>query len=113
MRDSFVRSLFSSASSRDTLIQRIRENFRDALIPGKWNVGPANGAPLHVLRLGSPAHSSRTQGVSFLTHAAIIVALMLVAAHPFRPEKPQENGATKVLRGLTFPSHLFSRSTSR
>ncbi|OLB35006.1 MAG: hypothetical protein AUH11_16060 [Acidobacteria bacterium 13_2_20CM_57_17] len=113
MRDSFVRSLLSSVNSRDTLIQRIRGNFRDALIPGKWKIGSANGAPLHLLRFDSPAHSSRAQGVSFLTHATIIVALALVAAHPFRPENPPENGAMKVLRGLTVPSRLFVPSTGR
>src|SRR5207253_2797140 len=113
MRDSFVRSLLSSVNSRDTLIQRIRGNLRDALAPGKWKMSSANGAPLHLLRFDSPAHSSRAQGVSFLTHAAIIVALALVAARPFRPEKPLENGAMKVLRGFTFPPRLFARSTGR
>ena len=113
MRDSFVRSLLSSVNSRDTLIQRIRGNFRDALTPGKWKMSSANGAPLHLLRLGSPAYSGRAQGVSFLTHAAIIVALALVAAHPFRPENPPENGVMKVLTGPTIPPRLFARSTGR
>src|SRR5437660_6288231 len=113
MRDSFVRSLLSSVSSRDNLIQRIRGNLRDALAPGKWKVSSANGAPLHPLRFGSPANATRAQGVSFLTHAAIILALALIATHPFRPEKPQKNGASKVLRGLTFPSHLFAPSAGR
>src|SRR5437667_8410795 len=113
MRDSFVRSLLSSVNSRDTLIQRIRGNFRDALTPGKWKMSSANCAPLHLLRLGSPGYSSRAQGVSFLTHAAIIVALALIAAHPFRPENPPENGVMKVLTGPTIPPRLFARSTGR
>lgn len=113
MRDSFVRFLLSSASSRDSLIQRIRENFRDALTPGKWKMSSANGAPLHLLRLGDPAYSSHARDVSFLTHAAIIMALALVAAHPFRPENPPENGAMKVLRGLTIPPRLFVPTTGR
>src|SRR5438552_15255147 len=73
----------------------------------------ANGAPLHLLRLGSPAYSSRAQGVSFLTHAPIIVALALVAAHPCRPESPAESGVMKVLTGPTLPPRLFARSTGR
>jgi hypothetical protein len=111
MRDSFVRSLLSSASSSDNLIQRIRENFRDALTPGKWKVSSANGASLHLLRFDSSARTSRAQGVSFLTHAAILVALALIAAHPFKPASPHENETTKVLRRLTFPSRLFAPST--
>src|SRR6266436_5893868 len=111
MRDSFVRSLLSSVSSRDTLIQRIRGNFRDAMTPGKWKMSSANGAPLHLLRFGRSARMSRAQAVSLLTHAAIILALALLATHPFKPGGPQENGARKVLRGLPFPSHLFAPST--
>src|SRR5438552_18603159 len=101
MRDSFVRSLLSSVNSRDTLIQRIRGNFRDALIPGKWKVGSANGAPVHLLRFDSPAHSSRAQVVSFLAHARIIVALALFAALPYVPLKPPEIGDMQVQSGRT------------
>ncbi len=111
MRDSLVRSLLSSASSSDNLIQRIRENFRDALTPGKWKVSSANGAALHLLRFDSSARTSRGQGVSLLTHAAIIVALALIATHPFKPGSPRENDTTKVLKRLTFPSRLFAPST--
>jgi len=113
MRDSFVRSLLSSVSSRDNLIQRIRENFRDALTPGKWKMSSANGAPLHLLRFDSSARASRAQGVSFLTHTAIILALVLIATHPFKRTSLKENDGTKVLRGLTFPSRLFAPSTGR
>jgi len=111
MRDSFVRSLLSSVSSRDNLIQRIRGNFRDALTPGKWRMSSANGALLHLLRFEGSARSSRAQGVSFLTHAAIIVTLAVLATHPFKSGRPPENGSRKVLRGLSFPSHLFAPST--
>jgi protein TonB len=110
MPDPFVRSLLSPVSSKDNLIKRIRENFGDALTPGKWKTSSANGAPLHLLRFDGSTRSSHAQGVSFLTHAAIIVALALLAAHPFKPGKPEENGATKVLRSLKFPSHLFAPS---
>src|SRR5438105_13741763 len=113
MRDSFVRPLLSSVSSKDNLTQRIRGNFREVLTPGEWKVSSANGAPSHLLRLDGPAHSSRAQGVSLLTHAAIILALALIATRPFKPARPQENGATKVLRSLKFPSHLFAPSTGR
>jgi periplasmic protein TonB len=111
MHDSFVRSLFSPSNSSDNLIQRIRKNFRDALTPGKWEVSSANGAPLHLLRFESSARTSRGQGVSFLTHAAIVVALALIATHPFKPVSPHENETTKVLKRLTSPSRLLAPST--
>ena len=63
MRDSFVRSLLSSVSSRDNLIQRIRGNLRDALAPGKWKMSSANGAPLHLLRFGGPPRKLTGAGV--------------------------------------------------
>jgi hypothetical protein len=101
MCDSFVRSLLSSVSSRCNLIQRIRENFRDALTPGKWKMISANGAPLHLLRFDNSAHASRAQGLSFLTHAAILVALGLIGTPSFKPASTREDGASKVLRGLS------------
>ncbi len=108
MRDSFLRSLFSSSSSRDNLLNRIRANFRDALTPEKWKMSSANGAPLHLLRFDGSSHASRAQGVSFLTHAAMIAALALIAMHPFKPAKSPDSGATKVLQRLRFPAHFFS-----
>ena len=110
MRESFFRSVQSVATSRDNLIQRVRGNLRDVLTPAKWKLSSANGEPLHLLRFGSSAHSSRAQGFSLLTHAAIILALALIAAHPFKTVKDPDNETTKVLRGLEFPSHLFAPS---
>jgi protein TonB len=110
MRDSFLRSLFSPANSGDNLIARIRTNFRDALTPEKLKMTSANGAPLHMLRLDSSPRANGAQGVSFLTHSAMIAALALVVTHPFKDTKTAENGVTKILSGLKFPSHLFLRS---
>ena len=110
MRESFLHSLFSAASSQDNLIGRIRANFRDALTPVKWRVSSANGAPLHPLRFDGAPRASRAQAVSFLTHAAMIATLALIAMHPFKPSKPPDNGPTKVLQSLKFPAHFFSPS---
>ncbi len=112
MRESFLRSLFSPARTRDNLINRIRANLRDALTPEKWKMSSANGAPLHLLRFDSSPHASRAQGVSFLTHAAMIAALVLIAMHPFRAAKTPDDAATKVLQRLKFPSHLSPSSPS-
>src|SRR5437016_1077167 len=108
MRESF---LDSSASSEDNLINRIRRNFRDALTPERWKMSSANGAPLHLLHFDRARLSSRAQGVSFLTHAAVIAALALIAMHPFKTAKTPDTGAARVLQKLRFPSHFFSSST--
>jgi len=110
MRESFLHSVFSAASSQDNLIGRIRANFHDALTPVKWRVSSANGAPLHLLRFDGSPRASRAQGVSFLTHAAMIAGLAFIAMHPFKPTKTPDNGATKVLQSLKFPIHFFSPS---
>ena len=111
MRESFPLSLFSSASSADNLINRIRRNFRDALTPEKWKMSSANGAPLHLLPFDRARQSSRAQGISFLTHAAVIAAMALMAMHPFKTAKTPDIGAARVLERLRFPSH-FSSSTA-
>src|SRR5256886_16533933 len=111
MRESFLRSLFSSASSADNLIKRIRGNFRDAWTPEKWQMSSANGAPLHLLRFDRPRQSSRAQAISFLTHAAVIAALALIAMHPFKTAKTPDPTAARVLERLRFPSNFFSPRT--
>jgi protein TonB len=110
VRESLRHSVLSSESSRDNLINRIRTNFRDALAPEKWKMSSANGAPLHLLRFDRSSRASRSQGVSFLTHAAIITALGFIALHPLNSAKSPDGGATKVLEYLKFPSHLFPES---
>jgi periplasmic protein TonB len=111
MRESFLHSLFSATSSQVNLIGRIRANSRDALTPDKWKVSSANGAPLHLLHFDRSPRASRAQGVSFLTHAAMIAGLALIAMHPFKPRNTPDNSATKVLEHLKFPSHFFPTSS--
>jgi protein TonB len=111
VRESFLHSLISAASSQDNLIGRIRANFRAALISEKWKVSSANGAPLHLLPFASSKRASRAQGVSFLTHAAMIAALAVIALHPLKTTNTPENSATKVLQHLKFPSHFFPTSS--
>jgi periplasmic protein TonB len=115
MRDSFLRFKFPPANSEDNLIARIRGNFRDAFNAGKWKMSSANGAPLHLPRFDSSPHASRSQGVSFLTHAAMISALTVIALHPLKETKNPENGATRVVPHLKFPPRFLlpnSGSTS-
>lgn len=99
MRDPFFR-LFNF-SSRNSLLQRIRENFRQALSPARIFPSSANGAPLHALRWERSPRSRRAQGTSLLTHAAVITAVLLAAAHPpGRNPNPQRSGEV----GGVFPA---------
>jgi hypothetical protein len=107
MRDSFLRSLFSSSSSRDNFINRIRANLRVALTPEEWKMSSANGAPLHLLRFDGSPHASRAQGVSFLTHAAMITALALLPWFLLRPQKLQTMAKRKSCKDLGFQLTSF------
>jgi protein TonB len=83
MRDPLSRNLSSfQPPSQDSWLRRVRDNFRQLLTPAGIFPSMANGAPIHLLVQEKPARSGRAQGVSVLTHAAIIASLALVAMHP-------------------------------
>ena len=95
MRDPFFRPF--SSLPRDSWLQRIRENFTQAFAPARIFPSSANGAPLHFVRWERSAKSNRAHSASLLTHAAVITALLVAAAHapnvdrnkpPFRGEAP-------------------------
>jgi len=111
MRDPLSRDFSSLQSSQDSWLHRVRDNFRQLLRPARIFPSAANGAPLHLLRFDRAPRANRAQGISFLTHAAMIVALTLIALHPPKITKAPENSATNVLEHLTFPPHFFPTST--
>jgi hypothetical protein len=78
MRDPFFRSFSAFTSSHDSLLQRIRENLRQAFAPVRVFPSAANGAPIHLLSWrGSPAvRGSRT--ISFVAHLILIAGILLV-----------------------------------
>ena len=80
MRDRFFQPF--SSSPHDSLLQRIRENFRQAFVPVRIFPSSANGAPLHALRWEQSPRSRRAQSTSFLVHAAAMAALVFAATHP-------------------------------
>ena len=102
MRDPFFRPF--SSSPRDSWLQRIRENFRQAFAPARIFPSSANGAPLHSVRWERSPRSNRAHSASLLTHAAVITALLVAAAHPPRvvkkPGSGQAGGVFPVTRGL-------------
>jgi periplasmic protein TonB len=113
MRDPLSRDFSSLQPSQDSWLQRVRNNFHQLLTPARIFPSSANGAPLHLLRLDSSPRAGRAQGVSFLTHAALIAALALVAMHGYKTVKTPYGGATNVLQHLKFPSHFFPLATGR
>jgi TonB family protein len=82
MRDPLSRDFSSLHSSTDSWILRVRENLRQLFSPVPLFPSSANGAPIHLLRWEKSALSGRAQSASFLTHAAILGALLVLAAHP-------------------------------
>lgn len=86
MRDPFSRLLPAFSSSRGSLLQRIRENSRQAFAPVDISPSSANGAPLHLLRWGRSTGSNRAHSASLLTHAAVIAALLSAVAHSPSPD---------------------------
>ena len=87
MRDPFFRSL-PAFSSHDCLLRRIRENFNQAFAPVRNFPSSANGASLHALRWERSARSNRAHSASLLTHAAVIIALLVAAGHPPNVNQP-------------------------
>ena len=104
MRDPLSRR-FSALPSSDSWLQRVRENLRQLLAPVRVSPSSANGAPLHPLKWERSPRSSRAQGASLLTHAAIICILALFAFSPTK--KPNEDSPLGQLRRiLTAPPDL-------
>ena len=63
----------------ESWFSRVRENFRQAFASTGLTHSSSNGAPIHLLDVASTGKAGRAQTASLLTHAAIIVALALLA----------------------------------
>jgi periplasmic protein TonB len=112
MRDPLSRDFSALQPSQDSWLHRVRDNFRQLLTPTRIFPSSANGAPIHVLKLDMSMRRGRAQSFSFLTHAAIISTLVLLAAHPpggaknnFLPGKPS-------LQPIPLPKSLLDRLRS-
>jgi len=82
MRDPLSREFSSLQPSQDSWFQRVRDNFQQFLTPARIFPSSANGAPIHFLKVDQSNRSGHAQSLSFLTHATVIAALALLAAHP-------------------------------
>jgi periplasmic protein TonB len=107
MRDPLSRSFSSPESSQDSWLHRIRDNFRQLLVPAGIFPSSANGAPIHFLKWQRSRHVSRAQGASLLTHAAIIAALVVAAVHPPVPNRPPLPPGSKISRSIPSPAALL------
>jgi len=108
VRDSFLHSSSSKPSSEERLLARIRANFREALRPARWPMSSANGAPIHLLEAPRSPRSGQAQGMSFLTHAAVIAALAFLALRPGNPILTTD-GATVFRDYPKYPHHFLER----
>ncbi len=77
MGASFLRD--SSRSPSESWFTRVRENLRQLFVPAGLSPSSSNGAPIHLLKLDPTGRARRAQTVSFLTHAAIIAAILFFA----------------------------------
>src|SRR5260370_669880 len=82
MRDPLSRELSSLKQSQDSWIRRVRDTFQKVLAPARIFPSAANGAPIHFLKDDQSKRSGHAQSLWFLTHATLIAALALLAAHP-------------------------------
>ena len=105
MRDPFFRSF--NSSPRDSWLQRIRENFRQAFAPARIFPSSANGAPLHSVRWERSTRSHRAHSASLLTHGAVITALLVTAVHPPSPNPNRPFPPGKVPGILPAPKDLL------
>jgi len=111
VRDFFARSFSSLQGSSDNLISRIRANFREVFRPVPWKANAANGAPLHLLSIAGSPRAGRAQSVSFLIHAGVITALVILALHPGSPLKRRPGDTTPMFPPLKFPTSPFARNS--
>ena len=103
MNNSPLRSFSSLLSSRESWIDRIRENLSQILAPVRLSPSAANGAPIHLLKFARNGRAGGAQSASLLVHAGVIAAILLLAtgAHRSRqvgadPDEPGQDGPRKI-----------------
>jgi periplasmic protein TonB len=102
MRDPFSRLLHSFQSTEDSLLHRVRENFLQLLTPARIFPSSANGAPIHLLTQENGLLTTGPRVLSFLTHAGLVAAILLVHLQS-PPRRGPVNGSEAQPHGpLTF-----------
>ena len=113
MRDPLSRSFSSLSSSADSWFLRVRENLRQLLTPGPLFPSSANGAPIHLLKLSRAATANRAQTASLLTHATLLVGIVLFSIQSHVPKiRPSGRGQIPIERLAYYPlpdANVFGR----
>ncbi len=107
MRETLSRDYSSVQPSQDSWFHRVRDNFHQLLTPVRILPFSANGAPIHSLQWEQSPRTGRAQGASFLTHAAILSALILVALHPQGPKRDPAPPGERLTNYLPLPTKLL------
>ena len=80
----------------DSLLGRVRDNFRQLLTPASLTPDSANGAPIHLLKVERTARASRAQTASLLTHGAVLAAISLIVSQTVHPPGFQRQTSTSI-----------------
>ena len=99
-----------SAFQESPYLRRILENLRLFIHPLRGNFSSANGAPLHLLEPGRHFASRRSQGASFVTHAAFFTAAALLAMHPSARSPKPAGPHVPVIGAPLFPTDFFKQT---
>jgi protein TonB len=112
MRDPFLRSFSgydptAEFTSKESWLNRVRENLGQLLIPSHFKPSSANGAPIHLLKFDKSQRPARAQGASLITHAVVFAAILLMLANPKGVPKSPFNGESGSLGPLSISAPLI------
>ena len=111
MYDPFLRSFSGDDPTRESWLNRVRENLGQLLIPSHCKPSAANGAPIHLLQFDKSLRPARAQTASLITHGVVFASLLFLVAHgPGGTVSPGIHDSTR-LRHLTFPTAMFPALT--
>ena len=102
MRQPSFRPFASVSSSRESLFQRIRENFQQSFAPAQIFRSSANRAPLDVLPWQHPSPASGSRTISLLAHALLVFGLLFLHGQLGPPKGHGEVPETPFTGGFTF-----------
>jgi|SRR5580704_83040 protein TonB len=116
MRDPFLRSFSgydptAEFTSKESWLNRVRENLGQLLIPSHFKPSSANGAPIHLLKFDKSQRPARAQGASLITHAVVFAAILLMLANPKGVPKSPFNGESGSLGPLSISAPLIRSLT--
>lgn len=107
MRDPLLRSSASLLSSNESWFFRVRENLRQVFAASPLFPTSANGAPIHFPKWKKSPRSGRAQGVSLITHAAILAVLVQAAVAPKDPKPLPVPSDGKISSSISVPGNVL------